>query len=259
MIRRFALLPIALLAVVSIVLAACSSTPQAPALTDPKEIIAKGATSMASVKTVEFTGSFSGSVNVPNMGAMDLSTIKLSGASDLASKSAKFSFDAPTLMGTKIDAIVVGGAAYYKVAGPFAAMMGAASADKYTKTEIPTNSSDPFGLVTDTTKVTTQIQEALAKLPTPPTKGADEKCGDQDCYHVTIKLTAAEMQALSPGSAGLDGDMTFDMWTRKSDYRPAKLSLSATSSQMGTFGMVLELKYDTAVSIAAPPADQVAP
>lgn len=259
MIRRFALLPIALLAVVSIVLAACSSTPQAPALTDPKEIIAKGATSLTSVKTVEFTGTFSGSVNVPSMGAMDLSTIKMAGAVDMPNKTAKFSLDAPTLMGSKVDLVVAGGVAYIKVGGLLAGMMGGGSADKYSKTDVSSSVSDPFGMVTDTTKVTTQIQEALAKLPTPPTKGADEKCGDQDCYHVTIKLTAAEMQALSPGSAGLDGDMTFDMWTRKGDYRPAKLSLSATSSQMGTFGMVLELKYDTAVSIAAPPADQVAP
>lgn len=259
MIRRFALLPIALLAVVSIVLAACSSTPQAPALTDPKEIIAKGSTSLASVKTVEFTGSFTGNLTVPNMGAMDLSTIKLAGAVDMPNKTAKLSLDAPTLMGSKIDAIVVGGAAYVKVGGLLAGMMGGGSADKYSKTDVSSSASDPFGLVTDTTKITTQIQEALAKLPTPPTKGADEKCGDQDCYHVTIKLTAAEMQALSPGSAGLDGDLTFDMWTRKSDYRPAKLSLSATSAEVGTFGMVLEIKYDTTLSIVAPPADQIAP
>lgn len=259
MIRRFALLPIALLAVVSIVLAACSSTPQAPALTDPKEILAKGVTSLTGVKTLEFTGTFTGNLSVPNMGPMDLSTLKLAGALDIPNKNAKFTFDAPSLMGTKIDAIVVGGAAYYKVAGPFAAMMGAASADKYTKTEVPTDSSDPAAAVTDVTKATAQIQDALAKLPSPPTKAADEKCGDQDCYHVTIKLTAADMQALNPGSTGLDGDLTFDMWTRKSDYRPAKLSLSATSAQMGTFGMILEIKYDTALSIAAPPADQIAP
>lgn len=259
MIRRFALMPLALVAVLSLVLVACSSTPQAPALTDPKEILAKGVTSLTGVKTLEFTGSFTGNLNVPNLGAMDLSTITMAGALDIPNKNAKFTLDAPTLMGTKIDAIVVGGAAYYKVAGLLAGMMGGASADKYTKTDVPTASGDPAAAVTDVAKVTAQIQEALAKLPTPPTKAADEKCGDQDCYHVTIKLTAADLQALSPGSAGMDGDLTFDMWTRKSDYRPAKLSISATSAEVGTFGMVLDIKYDTTLSIAAPPADQIAP
>ena len=94
MIRRLALLPIALLAVLSLVLAACGATPPAaPALTDPKEIVTKGVTSLAEVKTFEFTGSFTGLVKVPQMGDFDLSTVKMAGAIDIANKSLKFSLD----------------------------------------------------------------------------------------------------------------------------------------------------------------------
>ena len=247
------------MAVLSLVLAACAATPPAaPALTDPKEIVAKGVTSLTDVKTFEFTGSFTGSVKVPQMGDFDLSTVKMVGAFDIANKNAKFTLDAPSLLGTKIDALIVGNVAYYKISGALAAMLGG-TADKYTKSDVPTASGDPIAAATDVTKAVAELQAALAKLPTPPVKAADERCGDQDCYHVTMKLTAADLQALDPKASAPAGDLSFDIWTRKNDNRPAKLSLSATSADMGTFGLVLDIKYDVPVSVAAPPADQIAP
>ncbi len=258
MTRRLALLPLALVAMLSLVLAACGATPPAaPLLTDPKEIVAKGVTSLVDVKTFEFTGSFTGTVKVPQMGDFDLSTIKMAGSIDIPNKNLKFSLDAPTLLGTKIDAVVVGGSAYYKVSGALASFLGG-TPDKFTKTVVPTASGDPIAVATDVTKAVAEIQAALGKLPTAPTKGADEKCGDQDCYHVTMALTAADLKALDP-TASVNGDVSFDLWTRKNDNRPARISFSATSVDMGSFGMVLELKYDVPVSVVAPPADQIAP
>ncbi|MEO5940290.1 MAG: hypothetical protein ABIZ72_04980 [Candidatus Limnocylindrales bacterium] len=257
MIRRLAYLPLALVAALSLVLAACSSTPAAPALTDPKEIVAKGVTSLTGVKTFEFTGTFSGTVKLPQMGDFDLSTVKMAGAIDVSTRSLKFSLDAPTLLGTKVDAVVVGNVAYYKLSGALTAMLGG-TADKYTKADVPTASGNPVADATDVNKAVAEIQAALAKLPNPPTKGADEKCGDQDCYHVTMALSAADLKALDP-AASVNGDVTFDIWTHKTDNRPAKISFSATSLDMGKFGLVLELKYDVPVSVAAPPADQIAP
>ena len=104
--RRSFLAPLAaLVAILAIVLAACSSSAsQAPALTDPKEILTKTATSLADVKTVEMTGSFNGSVKADQLGNIDLSTMTLSAAMDVPNKKAKVSLDAPTLMGTKLDA-----------------------------------------------------------------------------------------------------------------------------------------------------------
>jgi hypothetical protein len=256
--RRLAFRSVAVVAILSLVLAACASTPPAaPAITDPKEIVAKGATSLTDVKTFEFTGSFTGTVKIPQMGDFDLSTIKMAGAVDAKSRNLKFSLDAPTLLGTKLDALVVGNVAYYKVSGALAMVLGG-TADKYTKADVPTASGDPVADATDVTKGVADLQALLAKLPTQPTKGADEKCGDQDCYHVSMKLTAADLKAVDP-SASVDGDMALDIWTRKSDYRPAKISLAATTVDMGAFGMVIEIKYDVPVSVAAPPADQIAP
>ena len=244
MTRRFALIVVALMATASIVLAACgSAAPAAPALTDPKEILTETIVSLKDVKSVEFTGSFTGTIDMPELGApLDLSTVKMSGAADIDGKKAKFSLDAPTLLGTKIDALLLDTVAYYKIAGPLA-MMAGGSADKFTKVDVPAPSGKP---VTDAAELDKQIDEfktALDKLPTPPTKGADEKCGDTDCYHVTLKLTAADLKALDP-TAEADGDFSLDLWTRKNDRRPAKFLISVTSPDIGTVGMTFELKYD---------------
>jgi hypothetical protein len=254
--RRLALLPIALVATLSLVLAACGA-PAAPALTDPKDIVTKGVTSLTDVKTFEITGSFTGSVKAAQLGNFDLSTIKLSAAVDIPNKKARFSLDAPTLLGTKVDAVMIGNTAWYKITGALAAMAGG-TADKYNKVPVPTASGNPAADATDMTKLVAQLQEGLAKLPSPLTKGADEKCGDLDCYHVSTVVTAAQAKAVDATST-LDGDVTVDLWTRKSDYRPAKFGFSIVSPTLGTFGMTIEIKYDVAVSADAPPADQVAP
>jgi hypothetical protein len=253
--RRSVLAPLlALVAMLVVVLGACSSAPAAPALTDPKDILTKAATSLTDVKTFEFTGSFSGSVKAEQLGDFDLSSVTLAGSVDVPNKKAKVTLDAPSLMGTKIDALLIDMTAYYKIAGPLAIALNA-SADKWTKVEIPDASTSPAGDVTDPAAAAKQLQDALAKLP-PPVKQPDEKCGDQDCYHVTLNVTAADMKALDPTSS-VNGDVKIDFWTRKSDYRPAKIAINATSVDMGTFGTTIEIKYDVPVTVEAPPADQV--
>jgi hypothetical protein len=256
-IRRLALLPLALVATLSLALAACSSPPAAPALTNPTEIVTKGVTSLQGVTSFEVTGAFTGSLTASQFGSFDLSTIKLAAAADIANKAFKLSFDAPSLLGSKLDAIVVGDTAYYKVAGALAAALHG-SADKYTKAALPSQPGNPIGALTDMTRLVTELQASLDKLPSPLTKAADEKCGDLDCYHVSTVLTSDQLKTLSSSST-LDGDVTVDLWTRKSDYRPARIGLSIVSPSLGTIGMTFDIKYDVSVGITAPSADQIAP
>jgi hypothetical protein len=265
--RRFLLSLVAIASVASLLLAACGAqAPAAPALTDPKDILAKTVLSLKDVKTVEVTGTFTGNVTVPNMGALDLSTTKLSAAMDIPGKKAKFSLDAPSILGTKVDAILLDNVGYVKVSGLLAGTLGL-TPDKYKKADIPTPSAAPnasaaAGDAAQVAEAVTKLNEALSKLPTPPTKGADEACGDQQCYHVTLKVTSNDLKSLEPsvGSAvGGSGDLTLDVWTRKNDLRPAKVGFSITSPEIGTVGINLEFKYDGSVSVEAPPADQIAP
>jgi hypothetical protein len=255
--RRFALIIVALASTASLVLAACNATPAASPISDPKEILVQTVLSLKDVKTVEFTGSLTGQLTIPQLGSpIDLSTATFSGQLDIAGK-AKVTFSAPSFLGTKFDAVVVDKVAYYKIAGPLAAMLGA-SADRYTKTDIPEASGKP---VTDPVEVAKKIDEfrtGLDKLPTPPTKGADEKCGDQDCYHITLNVSAADMKALGSTST-TEGSFVLDIWSRKNDLRPAKFVIAVTTPTTGTIGATFDLKYDVTVSVEAPPADQIAP
>jgi hypothetical protein len=256
--RRFALIVVALVSTASLVLAACNSVPAASPISDPKEIVVQTLLSLKNVKTVEITGSLSGNLTMPQLGTpIDLSTATFSAALDVAGK-AKVTFDAPTFLGTKIDALVVDKFAYYKVAGPLAAMLQA-SADRYTKVAVPETSGKPMTDPVEIAKGIDELRAQLDKLPTPPTKGNDEKCGDQDCYHVTLNVSAADLKAMGSNSTMTDGSFVLDIWSRKNDLRPAKLSISTTTAQIGTIGATLNLKYDTTVPVEAPPADQVAP
>lgn len=263
MTRRFNLSLIAVVSVASMLLAACgSAAPAAPALTDPKEILTKTILSMKDVKTVEVTGSFTGNVTVPNMGALDLSTTKLSAALDIPNKKAKFSVDAPSILGTKVDALLIDQTAYLKVSGLLAGSLGL-TPDKYKKQDVPMGSAAPNATAdpTQIAALVTQLNDVFAKLPNPPTKAADEACGDQQCYHVTLKVTADDLKALSPATASsiTSGDLTLDVWSRKNDNRPAKVTFAITSPEIGTVGITLDLKYDGSVTVDAPPADQIAP
>jgi hypothetical protein len=261
--RRFNLSLIAVVSVASMLLAACGSqAPAAPALTDPKEILTKSILSLKDIKTVEVTGSFTGNVTVPNMGALDLSTTKLSAALDLPNKKAKFSVDAPSILGTKVDALLIDQVGYLKISGLLAGSLGL-TPDKYKKQDIATGSvvPDPSADATQIADAVAKLNEAFGKLPTPPTKGADEACGDQQCYRVTLKVTADDLKTLAAGTAGsiTTGDLTLDVWSRKTDYRPAKFVFAITSAEIGTVGITLDLKYDGTVTVDAPPADQIAP
>ena len=79
------------------------------------------------------------------------------GAIDIPNKKAKFSLDAPTLLGTKIDALVVDSVAYFKVAGPLAGDARRLDAGKFTKADVP--DGDPASRSTDAAEIAKAIDE----------------------------------------------------------------------------------------------------
>jgi hypothetical protein len=256
---------LALLAIVAI--GACNPTPAAPALTDPKEILTKTVLALKDVKTIDAKGDLTGTF------AMQGSSIELKGttfefASDVAGKKVKLSASIPSFLNTSAEAIFVDQTVYYKIGGPLASQVGADPTGKYKKIEgistggasaAPSASVDPLKAIDD-------FNQLLAKLPA-PTKGANEKIGDQDCYHITLKATSDELKSLAPSPAlgtipGLDavsGAVTVDVWSRTNDLRPAKIALGLDGGAQGNLTVTFNMTYDSGVSIAAPPADQIAP
>lgn len=249
MIRRLA----ACLAVVAIVAGACGGT-SAPALTDPKDILTQSVASLSTLKSAHVHLDVAGTFNADLQGTGKPTAIDLQGTTadmdiDLPNKKIHASFGLPALLGLSGDLIQIGPDQYIKISlvGP-----------KYKKSTTPTSttaSTPP----TDPQAVITQLKDGLSKLTTPPVKDADEKVGDQDCYKVTLKLSAADLSgagaSLPPGTTG---DASIDVWVRKNDLRPAKLLATINAGTQGTLTVTVTISnIDSAVTIDAPPTDQV--
>lgn len=249
MIRRLA----ALTAVVALLAGACGSS--APALTDPKDILSQSAATLSALKSVHIHVDVAGSVKIDLLGTGSASALDLTGTTadvdvDLPNSKAHASFSVPAMFGLGGDFIQIGADQYTKVslAGP-----------KYTKnTTAPSTAS---AAPTDPKALVKQVQDALTKLSSPPAKGADEKVGDQDCYRVTLKLTAADLSGAGASlPPGMTGDGTVDVWVRKNDLRPARLVAAINGGDQGSLTLTITLSnFDATISIDAPPADQIAP
>jgi len=262
MLRRLAVLT----AVLAVVIAACA--PTAPALTDPKEILSKSALALKDVKTIHLQIDLSGKVTADLTGSGSKSQLDLAGTTatldvDVAAQKLKATGLAPAFLNTGGEVIVADGAVYYKLTGPLAQ-----GNDKYSKIPIPAgaieapSASASAGAVASMNPQVAidEINKALAKLPSPPTKLADEKCGDVDCYHVQIHLSPEDIAKLSsppPLPSEGSADITIDVWARKNDLRTAKMAFAVKAGDQANITVTVTATYDGAVSITTPSADQV--
>jgi len=248
-------LPLVLGAAAALILGACSA-PAAPPISDPMEILTKAVEASQAAKTVHVKATVSGSMalDLTGQGAgspLELTGTSLEGYVDIAAGNLKASFLAPALFGLSGEIIVVGGESYLKIG-----LMG----DKYQKSSA---SDSPVGDTGDPKKAIADLRKALADLPSPPTKAPDEKCGDQDCYRVSIAVPATDVggilgDALGSGTPDLSGSGTVDVWVTRDDLRPARLAISADAGSSGKLTVTVEFtRWDGSVSISAPPADQV--
>jgi hypothetical protein len=243
-----------LITAASLALAACSSAAPAgaPTLTDPKDILTKSALTLKDIKTAHLHADVTGTISLDLTGSGTPSSIDLKGTNadgdiDLANKKIHVGLTAPALLNVALDLIVIGNDTYTKVSllGP-----------KYTKTT-STDSSDPAAAASDPQKIIDQINSFLNTPGVAPTKQADEKCGNVNCYHVTLNLTSDQLSGVTGGltSAAPSGNGTLDVWVQQTDLRPAKLVIGANMGDQGNVSVTIGLSnYDAPVTIN-PPAD----
>ena len=243
-----------LVAVLALGVGACSTTPALSA----KDILSKSLQAMEGVKTAHVQADVSGKVSVNLTGGGSGSQLDIGGTTasadiDVPGKKTKLTFAVPALLGTSGEMIVADSAIYFKLGGLFG------NGDKYTKLPATTLGSTG-GTVTDPTKTLADVMAGLDKLATPPSTGADEKCGDADCYHVIVKLTGEDLNRLaspSPLASPTTGNINLDLFVRKNDFRVGRLVVAASDATTGNVNLTTAFTYDMPVAIQAPSPDQV--
>jgi hypothetical protein len=251
--RRF---PAVAAFVVAFVLAACNSTPAAPALTDPNEILTKSLTAMGDVKSFHLEMAVSGTINADLMGTGSPASITLDATSadadvDVANRRAQANFVLTAPFTITGELIQIGDTSYTKVS---------AMGDKYTKSE---NAPDDLPVDADPAEALAKLGEFLDRPEIAPIKADDAKCGDKDCYVVEIDLTAAEIAAMAGSlpeqlDALGDGEFKLEISVQKDTLRLGRLLVGLAGGDMGSLQLTVDFsRYDEAVTIEAPPADQV--
>ena len=248
-----------LLAAASIVVAACG-TAAAPALTDPKEIVTAAVRTAQAAKTVHVDATLDGSIQADLSGTGGSgAAISLAGSTaaadvDLTASNAHATFAVPALLGLTGELIQIGGTSYFKTS-----LTGDKFQSQKTSDSLPVNPTDSKSMV-DT------IGEALSKPGVDPVKGDDVACGSAQCYTVKIELTPDEINALDGGNPMASqipvdlgaASLNLTIRVEKDSNRLAGIAATASLGEQGSLTIDLTFsKWDQAVSISAPPADQV--
>lgn len=250
-------------ALAATILVACGGPAAAPALTDPKDVVVQAASSLQTLKTVHLKVSLAGKVDAgalsgkPTGSMVDLAGSTLEGDLDVAGGATKLTAAVPAILGLSADLVVDAGTVYLKTSLTGALYQKLDLAAISAGLPLPSLPTMPSPDPSAAAQVIATIKAELDKLPA-PVKLADEKVGDQDCYHVQEKLASTDVPQAAAILADFPGTLTVDVWTRKSDYRPARLVLAIDGGTAGTGTITVDLTaYDAAVTIAAPPADQI--
>jgi hypothetical protein len=243
--RRTRLLTVLLAAAT---LSAACGAGNGPTISDPKEIITKSVEALQAAKTVHLAATVDGTLTIDLLGTGTASPLELTGTSlngdiDLAAGNAHLAASVPAFVGLSADVIVLGSDTYTLVS-----LLGT----KYTKsTTTPGDPTDPATMITE-------IKAFLDRPEATPTKKDDASCGSKTCYQVEIELSAAELQTLAPDQPLGDASVVLDLLVEKDTLHPAGATVTVTSTTMGTLTLKLSLSdWDKAVTITAPPADQV--
>jgi hypothetical protein len=248
--RRRLALP-ALLVVAAIAAGACGSN--APALSDPSEILTKAVEALQEARTVHLEATVDGAVKLDLMGTGTAGNVTLTGTKltadiDIEDGNLEASLAVPAILGLTADLIIVGEDTYSR-----ASLTG----DKYTKgatagSGLPIDPADPEQSLRD-------LQDWLAKPEVDPKKLDDTSCGSKSCYQVRIELTAEEVLALVPDVSTLgSGAMQLTILVEKDTLRLARVILELAIPEVGQVSLNLGLsRWDEGLDITAPPASEV--
>jgi hypothetical protein len=237
--------------------------PSVPALTDPVEILAAAVRTTAEQTSVRVDVAVDGRVAIDILGSGG-TPIALNGTTatadiDLEAGSARTTFSAPSVLGLTGEVIAVDGTTYIKTT-----LTGPLYVTQSMGVPVPDASGDP-------TTILDGLTDLLAQPGLEPVKGEDVQCGNTTCYSVTIELTPDELAALGgfelPASLPIPipipdlGDASVALSVRVAQDTTRLAGLLATVDLGDAGDIEIDLvfsKWGDAVTIAAPPDDEVA-
>jgi LppX_LprAFG lipoprotein len=248
---------------------------------DPNSIITAALSSVSTVKSFHIEIDASGSISQAALASADggalaagapAGDIKLDGSSivgdvDVANSAAHITATLPTVP-VNADVILTGGNLYYKMA----------PATKYTlmnlgsltnalsgslPVAVPTPGASALSGVTDELS---QLQAQMDQAGVTVSLAGMDQIGGQDAYHISVTIPVAKLNAEIAAAAASDSpamtidSASVDVWVYKSNSRPAKVEIKGASSALGNVDLVVTItNYDAPVTIAAPPASEIAP
>jgi hypothetical protein len=258
--RRFAVTPFAAALVALSILAACSG---APALTDPKEIIAQGLAATADLTSLHLKATVSGSLTDPGSGA-EISLDGTTASGDFAtSGQGHFSFEVPTLLGLAGEVIVLGSDAYVKTT-----LTGEQWAHQPIPLPSPGESGAPgssgasaSGSLDPKAMALAEVGKLLAKDGVVSKKLEDVDCGDVKCYHVQVTIPKSVVEKADESNASqmetLTGDVVLDLLFNRENLWLTEVSTKVTTTSGSVTAKVTFSKFNEAVTVSPPPSDQV--
>jgi hypothetical protein len=251
-----------LVAALALVVVACGA-PAAPALTDPTEILTAAVDKSGEAKSVHLELTVSGAVSAEGQ-SFPLDGTSLEADVDIANENLKATFTVPAFLGLTGELVQIGTDTYFKssLTGPlYQHGLGDLAGG------LPVDPSDLGAeLPTDVTADIDALLEKLEAAGVKPTKKDDVQCGTKTCYVVSIALTAEQLAALGaeageslPPELG-DGSLDIEVRVEQDSQRLAGVTIGLGGGELGNLELDLALsKWDEAVTIEVPPADQIAP
>lgn len=230
-------------------------------LTDPAEILTRGAEATSGADSFHVALSVTGTITDPDTGAnMPLDGVRVEGDVDIAGEAAHVTFAVPFLLGLSGEAIVLGEDVY---------LLSSLTGDKWVHTPA-TDESSPSPEPTDPAEIADKVAEFLATEGVSAEKLNDEECGEDTCYHIRLTISeealAAHPDAMPDmgeyGSflpeAALSGPVVMDLLFDRDGLWLRHVSTSAADPEAGDASLTLTLSdYNQSFDISAPPADQV--
>jgi hypothetical protein len=244
-------------------LVACQG-PSVQLLTDPKAILTAAATQAAAATSVHLDVSAEGRLVIDPLGTGAGAPIELRDSTaaadiDMTGRDARVTFALPGLLGLSGEVIAVEDKVYVRssLTGP-----------QYQVTEV----ASPGGASAPPESPLKGLVDFLAQPGLDPVKGDDVPCAGGTCYTVTIDLSADDLASLGAEGIPLPTDLPIPLPDLKDASVALTIRVEQTTTRLSGITAAIDLadtgdlsaeltftKWGEAVSISAPPADQVAP